>query len=119
MFNTLSVTLSIKLLDNWLLNWLGKAEAIAEIGRVDTTTGDKAPRLKVSDVIFKIDPRYLRPAEVETLLGIPAKAKETLGWTPRITLDEMITEMVAFDIDQARQHTLLKSKGFSVSVGRE
>jgi GDPmannose 4,6-dehydratase len=99
------------------LAWEG--EAIAEIGRVDTTTGDKAFRLKVVDVIVKSDPRYFRPAEVETLLGNPAKAKEKLGWTPKITLDEMVTEMAAYDLDQARQHALLKSKGFSVSVGRE
>ena len=99
------------------LAWEG--EAVNEIARVAAISGDKAPGLKVGDVIIKIDPRYFRPTEVETLLGNPAKAKEKLGWTPKITLDEMITEMVAYDLDQARQHALLKSKGFSVSVGRE
>ena len=99
------------------LAWEG--EAVDEIGRVASITGDNAPGLKVGDVIVKIDPRYFRPTEVETLLGNPAKAKEKLGWTPKITLDEMITEMVAYDLDQARQHALLKSKGYSVSVGRE
>jgi GDPmannose 4,6-dehydratase len=56
---------------------------------------------------------------VETLLGDPAKAKEKLGWVPKITLDQMIEEMVAYDLDKARQHALLKNRGFNVSVGRE
>ncbi len=99
------------------LAWEG--EAVDEIGRVASITGDKAPGLKVGDVIVKIDPRYFRPTEVETLLGNPAKAKEKLGWTPKITLDEMIEEMVAYDLDQARQHALLKNNGFNVVVGRE
>jgi GDPmannose 4,6-dehydratase len=99
------------------LAWEG--EGVDEVGRVAAITGDKAPGLKVGDVIVKIDPRYFRPTEVETLLGNPAKAKEKLGWTPKITLDEMIEEMVAYDLDKARQHALLESKGFTVSVGRE
>ncbi len=99
------------------LAWEG--EAVDEIGRVASITGDKAPGLKVGDVIVKIDPRYFRPTEVETLLGNPAKAKEKLGWTPKITLDEMIEEMVAYDLDQAKQHALLKNNGFNVVVGRE
>jgi GDPmannose 4,6-dehydratase len=81
--------------------------------------GDKAPALKVGDVIMQIDPRYYRPTEVETLLGDPTKAKEKLGWVPEITLDQMIVEMVANDLDQAKQHALLNKHGFSVSVGRE
>jgi GDPmannose 4,6-dehydratase len=99
------------------LAWEGKA--VNEIGRVSSITGDNAPGLEVDDVIVKIDPRYFRPTEVETLLGNPAKAKEKLGWVPKITLDEMIEEMVAYDLDQARQHALLKSNGFNVVVGRE
>ena len=99
------------------LAWEG--EGVNERGRVSAITGDKAPGLKVGDIIVKIDPRYFRPTEVETLLGNPAKAKEKLGWVPKITLDEMIEEMVAYDLDKAMQHALLKSKGFNVSVGRE
>ena len=97
--------------------WQG--EGVDEIGRVVSIAGDKAPALKVDDVIVKIDPRYFRPTEVETLLGNPAKAKQKLGWTPKITLDEMIEEMVAYDLDQAKQHALLKNNGFNVAVGRE
>ena len=69
--------------------------------------------------IVAIDPRYFRPAEVETLLGDPSKAKEKLGWVPQITLQEMIAEMVACDLDEAKKHALLKAQGFNVAVSRE
>ena len=91
----------------------------SEYAKVAQIEGDKAPALKVGDVIVRIDPRYYRPTEVETLLGDPAKAKEKLGWTPEITLDQMVEEMVANDLDQARQHALLQKHGYSVSVGKE
>ena len=68
---------------------------------------------------MRIDPRYYRPTEVETLLGDPAKAKAKLGWTPEITLDQMVEEMVSHDLDQARQSALLKEHGYKVSVGLE
>lgn len=90
-----------------------------ERGLVVAIEGDNAPALKVGDVIVKIDPRYYRPTEVETLLGDPTKAKEKLDWTPEITLDQMIVEMVANDLDQAKQHALLKKHGYAVSVGKE
>jgi GDPmannose 4,6-dehydratase len=99
------------------LAWEG--EGVNEQGRVVAITGNKAPAVKTGDVVIRIDPRYFRPAEVETLLGDPSKAKEKLGWVPKITLDEMVEEMVAHDLDKARQHALLKSEGFKVSVGRE
>jgi GDPmannose 4,6-dehydratase len=99
------------------LVWEG--EGVNEQGRVSTIAGDKAPGVKVGDVVVKVDPRYFRPAEVETLLGDPTKAKDKLGWVPKITLDEMVQEMVAHDLDKAKQHALLKSVGFTVSVGRE
>jgi GDPmannose 4,6-dehydratase len=96
-------------------------EGIAEKEKaiVAAIDGDKAPALKVGDVILQIDPRYYRPTEVETLLGDPTKAKEKLGWVPEITLDQMIVEMVENDLDQATQHALLSRHGFSVSVGKE
>ena len=99
------------------LRFEGQAEH--EKGIIVAIEGDKAPALNVGDVIVQVDPRYYRPAEVETLLGDPAKAKEKLGWVPEITLDEMIQEMVANDLDQARQHVLLKKNGHYVSVGKE
>ena len=70
-------------------------------------------------MIVKVDPRYFRPAEVETLLGDPSKAKEKLGWVPEITVEEMCAEMVASDLDAARRHALLKSHGHHVSVSKE
>ena len=66
--------------------------------------------------VIKIDPRYFRPTEVETLLGDPTKAKKKLGWVPEITLDEMIEEMAATDLAEAKKHALLKKHGYSVSV---
>ena len=96
-----------------------EGDGVDERAVVVAIDGDKAPALKVGDVIVKVDPRYFRPAEVETLLGDPTKAKEKLGWTPEITLDEMIAEMVAYDLDKARQHAMLKNAGFSVSVSHE
>lgn len=79
--------------------------------------GEKAPALKIGDVIMKIDARYYRPTEVQTLLGDPSKAKEKLGWVPEISFDQMIDEMVANDLDEAKKHTLLSKNGFTVEVG--
>jgi len=100
-----------------LLRFEGAAER--EVGVVAEIKGDCAPGLKVGDIILQIDPRYYRPTEVETLLGNPSKAKERLGWVPEITIDQMIAEMVSHDLDQARQHVLLKKHGHSVSLGKE
>jgi len=79
----------------------------------------KAPTVKVGDVIVKVDSRYFRPAEVETLLGDPTKAKEKLGWVPEITVEQMCAEMVAADLDDARRHSLLKAHGHHVAVAKE
>jgi GDPmannose 4,6-dehydratase len=78
-----------------------------------------APAVAVGEVIVKVDPRYFRPAEVETLLGDPSKAREKLGWVPEITVEEMCKEMVAHDLDAARRHSLLKRHGHHVSVSKE
>jgi GDPmannose 4,6-dehydratase len=92
---------------------------VDEIATVVSIIGDKAPLLKVGDVIVRIDPRYFRPTEVETLLGDPSKAKEKLGWVPEITVQEMCAEMVAYDLAQAKQHALLKANGYTVNVSIE
>jgi len=73
----------------------------------------------VGDVIMRIDPRYFRPAEVETLLGDPSKAKKELGWEPQITAQEMCAEMVAEDLKTARRHAFLKANGMDVPVAFE
>jgi len=92
---------------------------VEEIGYVDSIEGANAPNLSVGDKIVAVDPRYFRPAEVETLLGDPTNAKTKLGWEPTTTLEEMIKEMVTHDLDQAKRHALLKQGGFDVSVARD
>jgi GDPmannose 4,6-dehydratase len=92
---------------------------VDEIATVASIVGVKAPGIKVGNVIVRIDPRYFRPTEVETLLGDPTKAKEKLGWVPEITVQEMCADMVANDLQQAQQHALLKQHGFSVNVSSE
>lgn len=94
-------------------------EGIDEIATVKSIVGGNAKSLKVGDVIVRVDPRYFRPAEVETLLGDPSKAKEVLGWVPEITVEEMCSEMVANDLDVAKRHALLKEHGFDVPVAVE
>ncbi len=96
-----------------------EGKGVQEKATVVRIEGDQAPALKVGDVIVQIDPYYYRPTEVETLLGDPTKAKEKLGWVPEITLDRMIDEMVAHDLNNAKQHALLKKHGFHVSIGKE
>ena len=90
-----------------------------EVATVAAIEGDNAPALKVGDVIMKIDPRYFRPTEVETLLGDPTKAREKLGWTPQITAQEMCAEMVREDLKTARRHALLKAHDMDVPVSKE
>ena len=96
-----------------------EGQGVDEIATVSSIIGDKAPALKLGNVIVRIDPRYFRPAEVETLLGDPSKAKQKLGWVPEITAQEMCAEMVASDLAQAKQHALLKHHGYKVNVGVE
>ena len=94
-------------------------EGVDEIATITAITGDKAPALKVGDVIMRIDPRYFRPAEVETLLGDPSKAKRQLGWEPQITAQEMCAEMVAEDLKTARRHAFLKEHDMDFPVAFE
>ncbi|MDB4477929.1 GDP-mannose 4,6-dehydratase [Akkermansiaceae bacterium] len=94
-------------------------EGIDEIATVKSRDSEKAPAVNEGDVIVKVDPRYFRPAEVETLLGDPTKAKEKLGWVPEITVEEMCAEMVANDLEVARQHALLVEHGHAVSMSQE
>ena len=115
---------SVRQFISWSAEELGitldfSGEGIDEIATVTAIEGDKAPALKVGDVIMRIDPRYFRPAEVETLLGDPAKAKQKLGWVPEITTQEMCAEMVAEDLKTARRHALLKEHGLDLPVSVE
>lgn len=102
------------------IRWEGKG--IDEVGywtNPPKYLADKVNKGIYDIPIVKIDPRYFRPAEVDTLLGDPAKAKEKLGWVPEISLDEMITEMVAHDLQQAKQCALLRKHGYHVAVSAE
>jgi GDPmannose 4,6-dehydratase len=96
-----------------------EGHGVQERAIVEAIEGDKAPALKVGDTVVSVDPRYFRPAEVETLLGDPSKARETLGWVPEITARDMCTEMVAEDLRSAKRHALLKAHGHGLPVPRE
>ncbi len=96
-----------------------RGNGVDELAAVSAVAGNKAPGVKVGDVVVRVDPRYFRPSEVETLLGDPGLAKKDLGWVPAITLDEMVAEMVASDLAHARQSALLKTHGFAVPASRE
>ncbi|MEZ8474687.1 GDP-mannose 4,6-dehydratase [Vibrio cyclitrophicus] len=94
-------------------------EGVDEVAIVVSVEESKAPNVNVGDVIVRVNPKFFRPAEVETLLGDPTKAKEKLGWVPEITVDEMCQEMVQSDISKAKQHALLKANGFDVAISLE
>ena len=96
-----------------------EGRGVDEKAYVASIEGDKAPALKPGDCIVAVDPRYFRPAEVETLLGDPSKAKARLGWVPEITAQQMCAEMVANDLAAARRHALLRAHGHDVAVSRE
>ena len=97
---------------------MGTLRLLEAIGIIESLSTSYAS-LSEGSVIVRIDPRYFRPAEVETLLGDPSKAKADLGWVPEITLDEMVEEMVAHDLDLARLHAQLKANGYRVEVSKE
>ena len=88
-----------------------EGEGENEVGIVQAVSGDKA-ECKVGDVIVKVDPRYFRPTEVETLLGDPSKAKAILGWEPKTTLKALVAEMVQADYSSAQRDSLVKAAGF-------
>ena len=94
-------------------------EGVDEVATVVSVSGDMAPAVKAGDVIMRIDPRYFRPAEVDTLLGDPTRAKERLGWVPEITAQEMCAEMVVEDLGVAQRHALLKAHGRAIPMAME
>ena len=97
------------------LRWEGEGQD--EIGIVDSVEegrGTKEAALTPGQVIVRIDPRYFRPAEVETLLGDPTKAKQKLGWAPKVTFEELVSEMVRVDLDKAKCDEMVKEHGYQV-----
>lgn len=96
-----------------MLRWEGFG--VDEIGIVDSVPGEETGNvMKVDDVIVRVDPRYFRPTEVETLLGDPTRAKEELGWEPKTSFGELVAEMMRFDLEDARRDELCKNEGFAV-----
>ena len=118
------VQFSVRQFVQWSAEHLGitlrfEGSGVDEVGIVERISGDSAPALKVGDVIVRVDKRYFRPSEVETLLGDPSKAKQKLGWTPEITVQEMCAEMVAEDLQAAKRTALLKANGYDISISVE
>lgn len=118
------VQYSVREFISWSARELGielefSGEGVDEIATVKSVDNNISPSVKTGDVIVRIDPRYFRPAEVETLLGDPTKAKEKLGWVPEITAQEMCAEMVAEDLKTAKRHALLKEHGYELPVALE
>ena len=115
---------SVREFINWTANELGislefSGDGIEEIATVTAVNSDKAPSLKVGDVVMRIDERYFRPSEVDTLLGDPSKAKEKLGWVLEITAQQMCAEMVEADLVAARRSKLLSDHGLNLPVSVE
>ncbi len=118
------VQFSVRQFIEWTAGELGievrfEGAGVDERAVVHSITGTSAPALMPGDVIVKVDPRYFRPTEVETLLGDPGKAKARLGWVPEITAQEMCKEMVVSDLAKARQASLLKTHGYNVAPSLE
>jgi GDPmannose 4,6-dehydratase len=118
------VQYSVREFITWTAGELGlelefEGEGVDEVARIASIVDDKAPALSVGDVVMRINPRYFRPAEVDTLLGDPTKAKEKLGWVPEITAQEMCAEMVEEDLKAARRAALLKEHGLELPVSVE
>jgi GDPmannose 4,6-dehydratase len=99
------------------LEFIGRG--VEERARVAAVRGDATPAVKPGDVVAVVDPGYFRPAEVASLLGDAAKARQHLAWQPRMSVEAMIDEMVQHDLEVARQHALLSRHGYEVSVSSD
>lgn len=115
---------SIREFVTWTANYLGmdlefQGEGLDEVGVVKSVSGADAPGVEVGDTVVRVDPRYFRPSEVESLLGDPGKARKQLGWEPRVTTQEMCAEMVAEDLKIARRHALLQEHGLAPPMSVE
>jgi len=115
---------SVRQFIKWSAQELGislefKGTGLNEVGIIKSIEGDDTPALKEGDIIVRIDKKFFRPAEVETLLGDSTKAKESLGWVPEFTVQEMCKEMVKNDLQEARKNILLRKNNFSVNIFKE
>lgn len=115
---------SVREFIQWSASELGvslefQGSGVNETAVVTQVDGDNAPFISVGDVVVRVDPRYFRPAEVETLLGDPEKARNKIGWVPEITVKDMCAEMVSVDLKTAKRHALLKEHGHHDPVSIE
>ena len=99
------------------LNFEGANEE--EVAIVSKISGNNAHALKEGDIIVRVDPKYFRPSEVETLLGDPSNAKEKLGWIPEISTEELCAEMVRSDLTEAKKNAFLIKNGYEQVVSKE
>jgi GDPmannose 4,6-dehydratase len=120
------VQYSVRQFINWTAEALGiqlrwEGEGVNEVAYavIPREVQQSMPLCPSNRPIVRIDTRYFRPTEVETLLGDPSKAKAKLGWVPEITVQEMCQEMVVHDLQVAKQHAMLKANGFQVNVSME
>jgi GDPmannose 4,6-dehydratase len=118
------VQYSVRQFIQWSAQELGislrfEGEGVEEVAIVEKIEGEECPALQVGQTIVRIDPRYFRPTEVETLLGDPSKAKQKLGWVPEITVQQLCKGMVASDLQEAKRLALLKANGYQVNVSVE
>ncbi|WP_299987439.1 GDP-mannose 4,6-dehydratase [uncultured Ruegeria sp.] len=115
---------SVRQFIEWSAGELGLAlefsgEGVDEVAIVRDVIGDKAPALNVGDIVMRINPRYFRPAEVDSLLGDPSKAKQKLGWEPETSVQDLCAEMIAEDLEIAQRNALLREHGLAEPVARE
>ena len=118
------VQYSVRQFIQWTAEELGivlrfEGEGVEEVAIVDSVSGDDAPAVKPGDVLVRIDPKYFRPAEVETLLGDASKAHARLGWKPKIDTRTLCKEMAHHDLKEAKRQAFLKQNGFDCAMSTE
>lgn len=118
------VQYSVRDFIRWSAEGLGielefQGAGVNEMGVVSRVKGDEAPGVQVGDILVRVSERYFRPAEVETLLGDPSSAEESLGWVPEITAKEMCLEMVENDLQEAKRIRLLREHGHQSTFSSE
>ena len=115
---------SVRQFIQWSAQELGitlrfEGQGVDEVAVVEKIQGNNTQHLLAGQTVVRIDPRYFRRTEVETLLGDPSKARIKLGWIPEITVQQMCQEMVSSDLVEAHRNALLKSHGYEVNVSLE
>lgn len=115
---------SVRQFVEWSAEELGiqlrfEGTGINEIGIIESFCSENCPALDVGQVVVRVDPRYFRPTEVETLLGDASKAEHELGWKAQVSVKELCAEMVQHDLKLAQKNALLKQHGYTIDVSLE